>query len=867
MRKFFVVTLLSLVFVSFANAQTLDDCDKENLAGTMQCLDKQHYAGGVCRSDDDIQNVIDTCRPNDSVKKTKYSCVSNSCVCSWTDENDPTCSTQHKSFSKCTGKCGGCLSGFEKDASDPNKCIKSCEKWEIGSAGACMDIEDVFKLLQGVQAKVGAIYCDKNYNASGEGEACPSGAPVCYQHTCGPVGFGDSCSASSPCPSSLVCNSAGVCQMDAAAGEGVWESFVFLPDVSPSGPYPGSYGEYWTCPYTTHGFKDLNGDYRNTGDDICVDKRKHWGPSVSFDGNVAIGKKTSRDVALDVEGYSRFSGGASFGGSLYATSFTSGNTIATKSLASEDYVRAKRVIIGDVSHVLGHSLHVGNRYNSYFTLEADTEDKGPYSPKMFFEKDGGKTSASITLRDKPYGSTESEFSIQTENDIKFKPRVIGGYYATSMTIKNSNGNVGIGTEGPGAKLEVNGNIIAKDPTADNHVATQKYVNSRINASSNPSFWQKPSSGKLSYDNVSGIFVRNITIKDTGHNNTATIAFDSIDGWHGGLVGLGIDTGISGAGIHDLMVGSPGYDVKLFTGNKVAMTIQDNRVGIGTTAPNPFSLLHISAGTSNDATLMIESDTDNNNEGDNPEIFFRQDGAQVYANIGLEGNAGSTVTGSTTNAFLIGSRDNDPDLQFVTNRIVRMTIDNSTGNVGIGTNSPGKALQVSGDIHAGRPNGNGSVNGYLGHNGWGVRSWVSGSDNTGGSFVYSTGGTRHEATLATSSYAANFRGDVRVNGVTKHTSDRRLKTNIKSLSGALEKVKSMRGVSFDWKDTSVLQQKQIGVIAQEVESLYPTMVSIDKETGYKSVDYNAIGPILIEAVKEQQKIIEKLESRLSVLEAK
>jgi hypothetical protein len=85
------------------------------------------------------------------------------------------------------------------------------------------------------------------------------------------------------------------------------------------------------------------------------------------------------------------------------------------------------------------------------------------------------------------------------------------------------------------------------------------------------------------------------------------------------------------------------------------------------------------------------------------------------------------------------------------------------------------------------------------------------------------------------------------------SDENLKTNIETIDNALEKLSSIRGVSFEWKEDNT---PSMGVIAQELEKVFPDLV-ISKE--YKSVNYDGIIGVLIEAVKELQKKIDRFES--------
>jgi hypothetical protein len=91
-----------------------------------------------------------------------------------------------------------------------------------------------------------------------------------------------------------------------------------------------------------------------------------------------------------------------------------------------------------------------------------------------------------------------------------------------------------------------------------------------------------------------------------------------------------------------------------------------------------------------------------------------------------------------------------------------------------------------------------------------------------------------------------------------TSDATLKTNVETLSGSLDAVKSLRGVSFDWLDNG---GSEIGVIAQEVEAVLPDVVSTNDE-GIKSVKYGNMVAVLIEAIKEQQAQIDELKAQLN-----
>lgn len=88
------------------------------------------------------------------------------------------------------------------------------------------------------------------------------------------------------------------------------------------------------------------------------------------------------------------------------------------------------------------------------------------------------------------------------------------------------------------------------------------------------------------------------------------------------------------------------------------------------------------------------------------------------------------------------------------------------------------------------------------------------------------------------------------GGTNCSSDARLKENIKPIPYALKKVMSLKGVEFDWNERSLSHGRHdIGVIAQDVEKVFPTAVMNDKNSGYKKVDYAVLVAPLIQAFKE------------------
>ncbi len=118
------------------------------------------------------------------------------------------------------------------------------------------------------------------------------------------------------------------------------------------------------------------------------------------------------------------------------------------------------------------------------------------------------------------------------------------------------------------------------------------------------------------------------------------------------------------------------------------------------------------------------------------------------------------------------------------------------------------------------------------------------------------------------------GDAILTGELTENSDISLKENIREIDTALEKITKLRGVTYEWKDKEKRGDKcHIGLIAQEVEEVFPEAVSKDPE-GNKGVAYSRLVAPLIEAVKtlkaENDNLaseIENLKIRIVALENK
>lgn len=170
---------------------------------------------------------------------------------------------------------------------------------------------------------------------------------------------------------------------------------------------------------------------------------------------------------------------------------------------------------------------------------------------------------------------------------------------------------------------------------------------------------------------------------------------------------------------------------------------------------------------------------------------------------------------------------------------------------------------------------------------GVAGVASGGyDNQGlHGYAYSTSGNLGYGVYAYTGgsgtrYAGYFNGDVTVTGTFYNASDRRLKEDLQPLNGALGRLRQLRAYTYQFQQTGAAaalhlpRTEQIGLVAQEVEAVFPELVREERhvvfpegpegppqETAYKTVNYLALIPVLIQAVQEQQEEIDRLRALL------
>ncbi|MFC0605352.1 tail fiber domain-containing protein [Winogradskyella pulchriflava] len=307
--------------------------------------------------------------------------------------------------------------------------------------------------------------------------------------------------------------------------------------------------------------------------------------------------------------------------------------------------------------------------------------------------------------------------------------------------------------------------------------------------------------------------------------------------NGSSIFLGVDAGLSDDGTDNQNLGIGAYALQNNTDGT------DN-IGLGSIA--------LTSNTSGDGNVAIGNYSfyQNNNGNYNTALGNRSGWSNVSGsrNVFLGNNAGHNELGSNklyienssadaNNALIYGEFDND---------FIRVN-----GN-----------FQVSGEANLRRNAGTGvalRVNGaealwfngtYFSYGFGGSANYFS--DNVG--IGIGPAATNPNAELVVV-------GDIEYTGTITDVSDRRLKENLEPINNVLERLQNIKGYSYNMISDET-KEREYGVIAQDLQKVFPEMVSvIDSENQYLGVSYIQMIPVLLEAIKEQQSIIESQNEKL------
>jgi trimeric autotransporter adhesin len=341
----------------------------------------------------------------------------------------------------------------------------------------------------------------------------------------------------------------------------------------------------------------------------------------------------------------------------------------------------------------------------------------------------------------------------------------------------------------------------------------------------------------------------------------------------------------------------------------SVSLANNTIGYSNVAIGRSSLAHNIAGNNNTAT-GFEALTENIGGNDNTATGFGalkkntsgfrntavgynaiSGSSYGYNNCGFGYNAGpnyfnfqlynSTFIGANSNGWQLGSALTNATAiganalvergnAMVLGSIAGINGASSSINVGIGTTDPISRLHVVGD---GVVDGSIQLRNATTPANYGVMQHTG----IGGNFhldTYGTGGMylnwfkgngvvigNGAGTLIAAQFFTN--GNLTIAGTLTQNSDARLKKNITPIQNSLATLQNIKAYTYNWIDETKDTTLQIGVLAQEVQKIYPQLVRAD-DKGMLSINYTGFVPLLINGMKEQQVQIDKQQKQIDEL---
>ncbi|NCD06116.1 MAG: tail fiber domain-containing protein [Spirochaetia bacterium] len=426
-------------------------------------------------------------------------------------------------------------------------------------------------------------------------------------------------------------------------------------------------------------------------------------------------------------------------------------------------------------------------------------------------------------------------------------------------IYRSSGNVGIGTTVPGKKLHIN-------VTGDGDGV---YIN-------NSQTGQTAASAGFQLINDlggQGAFVKIYSSNNTTNSalNNQLYVKNSIGGMSwvantGSSIGFGIGTSISSA--NDLVIDSSGD------------------VGIGTTDPSHNLVVYSS-------DQYTRTQINNSNSSGYAEILFENSGVATPSSWALRSEPSGKLAvidyDNSLNPFAI--ERNTPSNTLYLDSTARIGVGTSTPEAGIhlvsSQSNEGLILQttestqgrIGFDLKTGYTS---NVDDFFRFNFRGdlgdvILTTYDDSSDTWRQFLdfnYLDDdlffGTNQKVTIKSSgnvgigtttpSEMLTVNGNVEADAY-YYSSDERLKKNIETIDGAIETIKKLNPVSFNWRENDIASQ---GFIAQELEQVIPELVKTNSVNGLKAVQYANLTAVLTAGIQEQQKEIDYLKTMVEIL---
>ena len=525
------------------------------------------------------------------------------------------------------------------------------------------------------------------------------------------------------------------------------------------------------------------------------------------------------------------------------------------------------------------SIRIGSTYSGNSSITTDPTDGmivegsvgiGTNDPKSKLDVEGsvaiGSTYSGTSAAPTDGMIVEGKVGIGT-NDPKSKLDVEGSvaigssYSGTSAAPTDGmivEGSVGIGTNDPKSKLDVEGNVAIGSSYSGTSAA--------------------PTDGMIVEGSVGiGTNAPKAALQ-VFNNNGATISSAIATGIRTATLRLGTPYQLN----HDAYCAkitstndqSNDYksDLRFYTsvGNNASATERmcisnTGNVGIGTNNPeSPLQVIASSNGTPNNNGIDIRNLS--NSANNHAALSLRtagSNGGNPYITFDIINEAGWCAgADNADNSFKITNVWDGLATGTTTSNLTDTTkfmIDNSTGNVGIGTGSstPSEKLHVLGNtrlqgivyIGANNPGGGDNDAAYL-------RYHVHSGETTELQLVC-TNDAADDIGLYPGNTIGGLSGGIgevncygKVNAPSFNaTSDIRHKENIVELKNSLEKITSLRAVNYNLKETPNV--KAAGLIAQEVDEIIPEAISKKKEDKW-TLDYNTITGYLVDCIKELKK---------------